>query len=361
MQTHLVGVIGLVVVFVIGTLRPVNLGALGLAATFLVGTFVAGENVRAMLGGFPVDLLVLLTGVTYLFGIAANNGTVALVVETAARLMRRRPALIPWVVFAVASLPAMAGALGSAGVALLAPIALRLARRHDIDRRLVGLMLIHGAAAGNFSPLNVLAAIVRQAAARDGVELSSARLSHQSSLDVFAARGGTLPRRPPAPRVTEVRAGDAIDREGWRVTVGRAAHVQPHLECLAFRLDADDGAICYSGDSGTCEELVDLARSCDVLIQMNHYFSGTEPSPAYRAACGNHRDNAVLARRAGVKALVLTHVLGALDAPWVRERIAHEIQQEFDGTVIWGEDLLRLRVSGRGGGVQPAAGPGESV
>ena len=25
---------------------------------------------------------------------------------------------------------------------------------------------------------------------------------------------------------------------------------------------------------------------------MNHYFSGTEPTPAYRAACGNHRDNA---------------------------------------------------------------------
>ena len=63
--------------------------------------------------------------------------------------------------------PAMAGALGSAGVALLAPLALRLARRYDIDRRMIGLMVVHGAAAGNFSPLNVLSAIVRQAVGRE--------------------------------------------------------------------------------------------------------------------------------------------------------------------------------------------------
>ncbi|MGH9373302.1 MAG: SLC13 family permease, partial [Vicinamibacterales bacterium] len=93
-----------------------------------------------------------------------------------ARLVKGRRALIPWMVFVVASLPAMAGALGSAGVALLAPIALRLARRYDIDRRMVGLMVVHGAAAGNFSPLNVLGAIVQQAVARNGLELSMATL-----------------------------------------------------------------------------------------------------------------------------------------------------------------------------------------
>jgi ribonuclease BN (tRNA processing enzyme) len=173
-----------------------------------------------------------------------------------------------------------------------------------------------------------------------------ARVEHQSSLDVFAARGGTRPRRRPDPQVTEVRAGDVITDASWRVTVGHAAHVQPYLECLAFRLDTDDGAVCYSGDSGPCDQLVELARGCDLLIHMNHYLSGTEPSPEYRAACGNHKDNAVLARRAGVKTLVLTHQLGSIDRPGVREQIVHEIQQEFDGRVIWGEDLMQLTVSG---------------
>jgi hypothetical protein len=92
LQTHLVGVIGLVLVFVVGTLRPINLGALGLVATFVVGTLVVGENVRLMFGGFPVDLMVLLVGITYLFGIAANNGTVAFIVDGAAHLIKGRPA-----------------------------------------------------------------------------------------------------------------------------------------------------------------------------------------------------------------------------------------------------------------------------
>jgi ribonuclease BN (tRNA processing enzyme) len=192
-----------------------------------------------------------------------------------------------------------------------------------------------------------MAHMTRQLFAEDGVYGPDirARVEHQSSLDVFQARGGVLPRQRPQPRAMEVRAGVVIDFRGWRVTVGHAAHVQPQLECLAYRIDSDEGSVCYSGDSGFCQELIDLARGCDVLIQMNHHFSGTEPSAAYRAACGNHEDNARLARDAGVKTLVLTHLLPQIDQPGVREQIIHEIQRVFDGRVIWGEDLMKIDVN----------------
>ena len=173
-----------------------------------------------------------------------------------------------------------------------------------------------------------------------------ARIEHRSSVDVFEARGGKAPRKRPSPHVREVHAGDVVQGNGWKVTVGHAAHVQPYLECLAFRLDAPDGSVCYSGDSGLSDGLVELARGCDVLIHMNHYFSGTAPSPAYRAACGNHRDNAQTAQRAGVKTLVLVHVLAQIDQPRIREQIVHEIQKEFSGKVVWGEDLMQLTLAG---------------
>jgi di/tricarboxylate transporter len=144
--------------------------------TFLVGSLAVGESAREMYAGFPVDLLLLLAGVTYLFAIASSNGTVERTIEAAARLVDGRRTLIPWIVFVVAAMPAMAGALGSAGVALLAPLALRLARRYDIDRRMIGLMVVHGAAAGNFSPLNVLSGVVTQALARGGLTMSSSSL-----------------------------------------------------------------------------------------------------------------------------------------------------------------------------------------
>jgi di/tricarboxylate transporter len=144
--------------------------------TFLVSTIFVGEAPRQIYSGFPVDLFVLLAGVTYLFAVASSNGTVDRIVEAAVRLARGRRGWIPWVVFIVASLPAMAGALGSAGVALLAPLSMRLAERYDIDRRMIGLMVVHGAGAGNFSPLNVLGVIVHQAVTSNGLEMSQSAL-----------------------------------------------------------------------------------------------------------------------------------------------------------------------------------------
>jgi Na+/H+ antiporter NhaC len=176
LDIHVLGIAGLVLIFVIATTRPINLGALALVATFVLGAFVARESAGEMLAGFPADLFVLLAGVTYLFAVAARNGTVDRVVEGAAGLFRGQRYMIPWTAFVLASLPAMAGALGSAGVAMLAPLALRLARRYDIDRRMVGLMVVHGAAAGNFSPLNALGVIVASAVERGGLAMSAATL-----------------------------------------------------------------------------------------------------------------------------------------------------------------------------------------
>jgi ribonuclease Z len=173
-----------------------------------------------------------------------------------------------------------------------------------------------------------------------------ARIEHRSSMDQFEARGGKVPRKRPAPRVQEIKPGDVIQGNGWKLTVGLAQHVQPYLECLAFRLDGEDGSVCYTGDSGASDDIVKLATGCDMLIHMNHYFSGTAPSPAYRLACGNHKDNAETAKRAGVKTLVLTHLLAQIDQPRIREQIVHEIQEIFTGKVIWGEDLMQLTLAG---------------
>lgn len=179
-----------------------------------------------------------------------------------------------------------------------------------------------------------------------GPDINS-RIRHQGSIDIFEARGGLSPRRWPRPEIAEIKPGDRIEGDGWMVTVGPASHVQPYLECCSFRLDGAEGSICYSGDSGgVCPGLVELARDCDVLIHMNHYFSGTEPTEIYRLVCGNHVDTAQVAKQAGVKTLVLTHMLEQIDQPGVRERIIKEVRDIYDGNVIWGEDLMEVPVKG---------------
>lgn len=210
---HVLPIAGLVLIFVLGTLRSINLGILSLAATFLVGTLFTHESLADMYRGFPVDLLILLVGVTYLFGIAASNGTIERLVATAAVRVHGRRALIPWVVFVVAAIPTMAGALGSAAAAMLAPIALRLAERCSLDRRMIGLMVLHGSACGNFSPLNALGAIVLQGAARSGFEVSAAAVFLANvgynvvlGAAIFVWFGGLQLGKRAGPALTEVES-----------------------------------------------------------------------------------------------------------------------------------------------------------
>lgn len=192
-----------------------------------------------------------------------------------------------------------------------------------------------------------LARISEQLFGPDGVygpDLA-ARTEHRISLDVYEARGGVLPRLRPSPEVREVAPGDVVEGNGWRATVGEGWHAQPNLRCYGYRLETADATLCYTGDSGgVCPGIVELAQSCDVLIHMNHFFSGTEPSAAYRKGCGNHVDIATVARDAGAKCVVLTHVTGQIDKPGIRERIVAEMAEIYDGDVIWGEDLMEIPV-----------------
>jgi ribonuclease BN (tRNA processing enzyme) len=175
----------------------------------------------------------------------------------------------------------------------------------------------------------------------------NARIKHQGSIDIFIARGGKPPRRWPRPEITELKSGDKVQGSGWTLTVAPASHVQPYLECYAYRIDSPAGSICYSGDSGgVAPALIDLARGCDVLIHMNHYYSGTEPTESYRMVCGNHEDVAAVAQAAGVKTLVLTHFLEQIDQPGMREHIVREIAKTYTGNIVWGEDLMVVPVGG---------------
>ena len=71
-----------VAVFAIATFRNIHLGVLMLPAACAVGVWLAGMPLRDIVAGFPVSILVLIAGVTYLFGIAQANGTIDRVVQT---------------------------------------------------------------------------------------------------------------------------------------------------------------------------------------------------------------------------------------------------------------------------------------
>src|ERR687893_2468814 len=67
-----VAIIALVALFVVGTVLPINMGALGFVAAWLVGMYALGLSEREIIDGISGDLVLTLVGVTYLFAIARN-------------------------------------------------------------------------------------------------------------------------------------------------------------------------------------------------------------------------------------------------------------------------------------------------
>src|SRR3954470_16147758 len=96
-------ILGLILIFLLATLRSVNMGAIAFLGTFGIGTFVFGESEDDLFSGFPGDLFVVLVGVTLLFSIAKSNGTVDWLNHVGVRAVRGRIAFIPWVMFTVTS------------------------------------------------------------------------------------------------------------------------------------------------------------------------------------------------------------------------------------------------------------------
>ena len=80
----------------------------------MVGLAVYDGTTDDVLLGFPSDLFVILVGVTYLFALAKDNGTVDWLVAQAVRAVRGRVALIPWVMFGVTAVLTAIGAASPA-------------------------------------------------------------------------------------------------------------------------------------------------------------------------------------------------------------------------------------------------------
>ena len=160
MSLEIITLLVLLVMFIVGSVISVNMGVLGMVAAFVVGTYVSGLEVADVFASFPVQMFILLAGVTYLFAIALNNGTLDMIINAGLKLVKGNVGLLPWVLFSLAALLSAVGASTVAIAPILFPIAMRLAHKHKINPILMGTLISTGMYAGSFSPLNIFGLVV---------------------------------------------------------------------------------------------------------------------------------------------------------------------------------------------------------
>lgn len=172
MTDHIIAIIMLVAMFVVATALPINIGVLAFVGAFLVGTLLAGLSAKEIIGEFPSGLFLTLAGITWLFALAQNNGTIDWLVRAAVRAVKGRIVLIPWIMFFITALLTSIGAVTPGAVAIVAPIALSFAFRYHISPLMMGMMVAQGASAGAFSPIGIFGGITNGVVVRAGLPLN---------------------------------------------------------------------------------------------------------------------------------------------------------------------------------------------
>jgi len=167
------------------------------------------------------------------------------------------------------------------------------------------------------------------------------RVAHPASQEVYAARGGQVPRPKPAFEVREIKAGDRVETGTAVVTAGRALHLQPMMDCLAYRVDWEQGSVVITGDTGRHEDIETLATGAATLVVNVWDHQENMSSTMTSGFCGT-LDAAEMAAVAGVQRLVITHQGPNLCRLGSREKAIADMASIFKGELIFGEEFMTV-------------------
>jgi ribonuclease BN (tRNA processing enzyme) len=146
--------------------------------------------------------------------------------------------------------------------------------------------------------------------------------------------------------------GVVMQDDNVKVTATLVDH-PPVVPAFAYRFDAADRSIVISGDTAKNDNLVKLAKSADVLVHTAFYPSAIDRLVARvpNASALKHsilagqtsaEDAGRVAQAAGVKMLVLSHLVPA-DDPTVTEQMWMEAAStHFRGKVVVARDLMEI-------------------
>ncbi len=148
------------------------------------------------------------------------------------------------------------------------------------------------------------------------------------------------------------QGGVVMQDDNVTVTATLVAH-PPVVPAFGFRFDASDRSIVISGDTARSENLVKLAQGADVLVHEAMYVPAVDrvvasvpnASTLKKHLIDSHtavEDCGRVAEAAGVKTLVLSHLIPA-DDPAVTDRMwIDAARAHFRGTVVLAKDLLEI-------------------
>lgn len=142
--------------------RRINIGVLGLSATFVIA-LLSHTPAAEVYKSFPGKIFSLIVGVSLLFAHLERSGAIRTLTNAVFRLIGPHRWLVPWAAFCIAVALSTAGAFSTATISLLVPVVGALSIRDPRNFFVSEMGVVIGANLAGLSPLNPTGATVREA------------------------------------------------------------------------------------------------------------------------------------------------------------------------------------------------------
>jgi ribonuclease BN (tRNA processing enzyme) len=148
------------------------------------------------------------------------------------------------------------------------------------------------------------------------------------------------------------KPGLVLANDDVRVSAGLVRH-PPIKQAYAYRFDAKDRSVVISGDTAYSPELAVFAKNADVLVHEVMYLPGIEKVVRRLPNASRLREHLLashtvpedvgrVAAQAGVKTLVLSHLVPGDDSTITDEMWTEGVRKHFSGKIIVGSDLMEI-------------------
>lgn len=177
-MSYMLLIIGAIILAIfLGEKFEVNAGIIGVVFAYIIGSFIIGLSPDDIFALWPVELFMVIFGVSFFFNFANENGTLEIIGHHLIYAFKDHLFWLPFGFFLASALISGLGGSIWGAVPIVGFLALNIAKENNLDLRIVAIAVIEGALAGGLFPFGPLGAIVQGLMASTGFAEMSLAIS----------------------------------------------------------------------------------------------------------------------------------------------------------------------------------------
>lgn len=168
MNLAVLSILFLALAILVGFKFGINTGFVAIGLSLIIGT-MGGISSKELIGGFSSNLFITMLGVSFMFAIASDNGTLELIARKLVGLAGNKTSIIPIIVFLISAVLAGVGPGTVPVMGIMSTFAVSIAINMGMDPVLLASAALLGAQGGGLTPIAPTGILAQELANQAGL------------------------------------------------------------------------------------------------------------------------------------------------------------------------------------------------